>query len=58
MKNVINILGMLLLVGGMFMMTSCGDDDIVIDTGSGSLNVGDGMFLALAILIAALQIIY
>ena len=48
MKNVINILGMLLLVGGMFMMTSCGDDDIVIDTGSGSLNVGDGMFLALS----------
>ena len=43
-----NILGLLLLAGGMFIMTSCnGDDDVVIDGGDGDVNVSDGMYLAL-----------
>jgi hypothetical protein len=47
MKNLLNILGLFLLMGGMFMMTSCGDDDVVITGGQGSVNASDGMYLAL-----------
>ncbi len=46
-NNWIKLLG-LLLVSGSLLFTSCGsDDDIVIDTGDGSINVGDGLYLAL-----------
>jgi len=47
MKNLLNTLGLLLLVGGLFMFTGCSDDEVVIDGGGGSVNVSNGMFLAL-----------
>lgn len=47
-NNWIKLLG-LLLVSGSLLFTSCGkDDEVVIDTGDGDINVADGLYLALS----------
>ncbi len=47
-NNWIKLLG-LLLVSGALCWTSCGsDDELVIDTGSGDINVSDGLYMSLA----------
>ena len=48
MKQCLNVFGLLLLVGGLFMFTGCDDDDPVIDGGGGTVSAGDGMYLTLS----------
>lgn len=47
-NNWIKLLGLLLVSGALFW-TSCGsDDDLVIDTGSGTINASNGLYLTVA----------
>ncbi len=48
MKKLFNYSFMLMLLSSMLVMTSCDEDDpIIIDPGSGSVNVADGLYLSL-----------
>ncbi len=50
MKNKFTtFLSFMLMASTLFFMTSCGDDDgVVIDPGSGDVNVADGLYLAVS----------
>jgi len=45
MKEIFSRFSMLLVLFGMVFITSCGDDDPIIDPGADGLNVSDGLYL-------------
>lgn len=47
MKIQISKLLTLMMLGLVVLFTSCGDDDPIIDPGTGGINVADGLYLAL-----------
>ena len=48
MKNVLLKLSLPLFILSLVFITSCNDDDPIIDPGDGSVNVSDGMYLAIS----------
>ena len=46
MKNFLNPLILMFGIFALVTFTSCGDDDVVIDTGSDGINVSNGLYLA------------
>ena len=47
MKKLLSVLPLFMVVASLLVITSCGDDDpIIIDPGSGDVNVGNGLYMA------------